>query len=149
MQLNCPNTSPSPTLGWPFTLCTQISFVNTFSTVCLHYFAGKIGFAGHSNYSSSKAGVIAFTKSASKELGKYGIRVNCICPGFIETPMADNMMTEVNSEEAQRIKEILKLQIPMGDFGLPEDVAEVAAFLASEKAKYITGAIVDVNGGYY
>ena len=82
-------------------------------------------------------------------MGKYGIRVNCICPGFIETPMADNMMTEVNSEEAQRIKEILKLQIPMGDFGLPEDVAEVAAFLASEKAKYITGAIVDVNGGYY
>ena len=110
---------------------------------------GKVGFAGHSNYSASKAGVIAFTKSASKELGKYGIRVNCICPGFIETPMADNMMTEVNPEEAQRIKEILKLQIPVGDFGLPEDVAEVAAFLASEKAKYITGAVIDVNGGYY
>ena len=63
--------------------------------------------------------------------------------------MADNMMTEVNPEEAQRIKEILKLQIPVGDFGLPEDVGEVAAFLASEKAKYITGAVVDVNGGYY
>ena len=93
-------------------------------------FSGKIGFAGHNNYSASKAGVIAFTKSASKELGKYGIRVNCICPGFIETPMAETMLSEVGPQMIEQIRNTLELQIPLGRFGNPEEVAEVAAFLA-------------------
>ena len=109
---------------------------------------GKIGFAGHNNYSASKAGVIAFTKSASKELGKYGIRVNCICPGFIETPMAETMMSEVGPEMIKQIRHTLEMQIPLGKFGNPSEVAEVAAFLASDRASYITGAAIDVNGGF-
>jgi len=118
------------------------------SIVNISSIAGKIGFSGHNNYSASKAGVIAFTKSASKELGKYGIRVNCICPGFIETPMAETMLSEVGPQMIEQIRNTLELQIPLGRFGNPEEVAEVAAFLASERASYISGAAIDVNGAF-
>ena len=77
------------------------------------------------------------------------VDIKAIVPGFIETPMANDMMVEVSTEEAQRIKQKLILQIPLGIFGNPEDVAETAAFLASDKANYISGAVIDVNGGYY
>ena len=92
--------------------------------------------------------MIAFTKSASKELGKYGIRVNCICPGFIETPMAETMLSEVGPQMIEQIRNTLELQIPLGRFGNPVEVAEVAAFLASERASYISGAAIDVNGAF-
>lgn len=100
---------------------------------------GKTGNVGQANYTASKAGVLAFTKTAAKELGKFGIRVNCICPGFIKTAMTDAV--------PEHVQQMILFQIPMGAFGEPDDIAETAAFLASEKAKYINGAAIDVNGG--
>merc|ERR1712008_470704 len=90
------------------------SFVNISSLV------GKTGNIGQANYTASKAGVIGFTKTAAKELGKFGIRVNVILPGFIKTPMTDVV--------PDKVKEAFEAQIPLGGFGLPVDIAEVAAF---------------------
>merc|ERR1712192_251562 len=84
-------------------------------------------------------GTWGFTKTAAKELGKFGIRVNVILPGFIKTPMTDVV--------PDKVKEAFVSQIPLGEFGLPVDIAEVAAFLASSRSKYITAASLDVNGG--
>merc|ERR1712098_569166 len=109
------------------------SIVNIASVVA------KTGNIGQANYTASKAGVIGFTKTAAKELGKFGIRVNVILPGFIKTPMTDVV--------PDKIKEAFVSQIPLGDFGDPIDIAEVTSFLASNRSKYITGASFDVNGG--
>lgn len=100
---------------------------------------GLIGNPGQANYAASKAGIIGFTKSIAKEVGSRGITVNAIAPGFIETRMTQAM------NEAQR-QEIMK-RIPLGSLGTPEDVAEAAAFLASEGARYITGQVLGVDGG--
>ncbi len=100
---------------------------------------GVAGNAGQANYAASKAGVIGLTKSAAKELASRGITVNAIAPGFIETDM-----TAVLSE---KVKEASVAQIPMGQFGSAEDVANLAAFLASDEAKYITGQVIHVDGG--
>lgn len=100
---------------------------------------GVCGNAGQVNYSASKAGVIGMTKSAAKELAARGITVNAIAPGFIETDM-----TKVLSD---KVKEEMKKQIPLGYFGQPEDIAETVAFLVSDKAKYITGQVIHVDGG--
>ena len=104
--------------------------------------AAKIGgiLAG-AHYSASKAGVICLTKSLALRLAPYGINVNGICPGQIRT-----RMTDIWSEEE---KGIFIKQIPLGHFGEPRDIAETVLFLASEKAKFITGEIVDVNGGLF
>ena len=100
---------------------------------------GVAGNAGQVNYAASKAGIIGLTKSAARELASRNITVNAIAPGFIETDM-----TKVLSEE---IKEKSVSQIPLGKFGKPEDIAAAAAFLASEKAGYITGQVIHVDGG--
>ncbi|WIF96195.1 3-oxoacyl-[acyl-carrier-protein] reductase [Caminicella sporogenes] len=100
---------------------------------------GIIGNAGQANYSASKAGVIGFTKSAAKELAARGITVNAVAPGFIETEMTDKLPADVI--------ENYKKNIPIARFGKPEDVANVVAFLASEKANYITGQVINVDGG--
>lgn len=100
---------------------------------------GISGNAGQVNYAASKAGVIGMTKSLAKELGSRGITVNAVAPGFIETEM-----TEVISDEA---KKTIAGQIPLKRMGKPEDVAETVAFLASEKAAYITGQVIQVDGG--
>jgi 3-oxoacyl-[acyl-carrier protein] reductase len=100
---------------------------------------GFIGNAGQSNYAASKAGIVGFTKSVAKEVASRGITVNAVAPGFIDTPM-----TRVLSEEARNS---LLVSIPMGRVGLPEDVANVVAFLASDSASYITGHTLHVNGG--
>lgn len=100
---------------------------------------GVCGNAGQVNYAASKAGIIGMTKSAAKELASRGITVNAIAPGFIETDM-----TSVLSE---KIKEESIKQIPLGCFGQAEDIAAVAAFLASEEARYITGQVLHVDGG--
>lgn len=101
--------------------------------------SGVLGNAGQANYCASKAGVIGLTKSAARELASRGITVNAIAPGFIHTEM-----TQVLPE---KVKEASIAQIPLGAFGEPEDIAEAAAFLASEKARYITGQVLCVDGG--
>jgi 3-oxoacyl-[acyl-carrier-protein] reductase (EC 1.1.1.100) len=100
---------------------------------------GIMGNAGQTNYSATKAALIGFTKSLAKEVGSRGITVNAVAPGFIDTPMTQGLPED--------IKEAYKKQIPLGKFGSPEDVANAVLFLASEKASYITGEVINVNGG--
>ena len=101
--------------------------------------SGILGNAGQANYAASKAGVIGLTKTMARELGSRGITVNAIAPGFVDTEM-----TEVLSEE---LKENACKQIILGRFGKPEDIANAAVFLASDKADYITGQVISVDGG--
>lgn len=101
--------------------------------------AGVYGNPGQVNYSASKAGIIGMTKSAAKELGKRGITVNAIAPGFVETDM-----TAVLTEQQ---KEKISQSISLGRTGKPEDIAKTALFLASEHADYITGQVICVDGG--
>jgi len=100
---------------------------------------GLMGNVGQANYAASKAGVIALTKSAAKELASRGILVNAIAPGFIMT-----RMTEVLSEQVKA--EMLKI-IPLSRFGKPEDIANTVLFLVSDSASYITGQVIQVDGG--
>ena len=100
---------------------------------------GLIGNPGQANYVASKAGIIGFTKTFAKEYGKKGIRSNAIAPGFIDTEMTAKLPEDIKSQ--------MLLQIPMGLFGKPKDVANLAVFLASEKASYITGQVITVDGG--
>jgi len=100
---------------------------------------GLMGNAGQANYAASKAGIIGFTKSVAKELGKRNITVNAVAPGFIRTPMTERLSDEV--------KEGYFKLIPLGRFGEPEDVAKVVRFLASDDAGYITGQVIQVDGG--
>ncbi len=102
---------------------------------------GEMGNAGQANYSASKAGVIGLTKTIAREYAQRGINVNAIAPGYIETPM-----TEALPEKA---KEELKKLIPMERLGKPEDVAEAVLFLVSEESSYVTGQVLNVNGGIY
>ena len=101
--------------------------------------SGVLGNAGQANYAASKAGIIGLTKTVARELASRGITVNAVAPGFVHTEM-----TEVLSEQ---VKEAAVAQIPLGRFGEPEDIANVVAFLASEKADYITGQVICVDGG--
>lgn len=101
--------------------------------------SGILGNVGQANYAASKAGVIGLTKTMARELGSQGITVNAIAPGFVDTEM-----TEVLSEE---IRENACKQIILGRFGKPEDIANTAVFLASDKADYITGQVISVDGG--
>src|SRR2546423_7124813 len=100
---------------------------------------GQMGQAGQANYSASKAGLIGLTMAIAREVGSRNITSNAISPGFIETAM-----TAVLSDE---FKQNAVKQIPLGRVGRPEDVANAVAFLASEEASYITGHVLDVNGG--
>jgi len=100
--------------------------------------SGLKGLPGQANYSAAKAGVIGATKAMAQEVAKKNVTVNAVAPGFIKTDMTKEL------DESQ-----LKQMIPMGRFGNPEEVAEAVAFLASEKASYITGTVINVNGGLY
>ena len=103
-------------------------------------FVGQAGNFGQANYSASKGGVIAFTKSVAIEVAKYNVTVNAIAPGFTETDMLAKVAPEV--------KQQILTKIPMGRFGKPEDIARAVAFLCAE-GDYITGQQINVNGGVY
>jgi len=101
--------------------------------------SGIVGMPGQLNYSSSKAGVIGFTKALAKELAKAQIRVNALAPGFVETDMTAVLKEEYKAKALE--------QVPLGRFAKVEDIAEVALFLLSDKANYITGQVLQVDGG--
>ncbi len=100
---------------------------------------GQMGNAGQANYAASKAGLIGFTKSVAKELGSRSITCNAIAPGFITTDMTSDLTDEA--------KEQLLQNVPLGTLGQPDDVAELALFLAGPGARYITGQVLNVDGG--
>jgi 3-oxoacyl-[acyl-carrier protein] reductase len=101
--------------------------------------AGLVGNMGQANYSAAKGGLIAFTKSVAREVGPRNITVNAIAPGFIVTEMTDKL--------SQETKDSILARIPLGRFGTADDVAELAVFLASEAAGYITAQVIAVDGG--
>ena len=102
---------------------------------------GHTGNLGQANYSASKAGIVAFSKSLAIEYAKKNININCVSPGFIKTEMTD----KINDE----FKKMLISKIPSGDLGTGEDVSNCVAFLASDMANYINGETIHVNGGMY
>ncbi|XP_018609888.2 (3R)-3-hydroxyacyl-CoA dehydrogenase isoform X2 [Scleropages formosus] len=111
------------------------------SIITIGSIVGKMGNIGQVNYSASKAGVVGLTRTAAKELSKFGIRCNCVLPGFIATPMTDKIPEKVLSK-------VLSL-VPMGRIGEPAEVADVCAFLASDESRYITGVSIEVTGGLF
>ncbi len=107
--------------------------------ICIGSVVGIRGNAGQVNYSASKAGVIGFTKALAKEVATRGITVNLVSPGYISTDTVEHI--------PQKVKDYVRGNIPQGHFGEADDVAYMVAFLASEKAKYITGQVISVDGG--
>jgi len=101
----------------------------------------RSGNAGQANYSASKAGLIGLTKSLAQEMGSRGITVNAVAPGFIETDMTAGLSDELKTK--------VLANIPLGRFGAVEDVAAAVEFLCGDRASYITGQVIDVNGGMY
>jgi len=101
--------------------------------------SGKFGFEGQSNYAAAKAGLVALTKSLSKEVARRGITVNCVSPGFIATDLIQDLPEELRNSYVA--------QVPMKRFGTPEDVAACVLFLATKEAAYVTGSTLEVTGG--
>jgi 3-oxoacyl-[acyl-carrier protein] reductase len=102
---------------------------------------GAIGNVGQANYAASKAGLMGLTKTLAKELGPWGITVNAVAPGFIDTEMTQNL--------PEKVKALFLQSIPLGRMGTPDEVADLVAFLISEQSRYITGQVIHINGGLY
>jgi 3-oxoacyl-[acyl-carrier protein] reductase len=109
------------------------------SIINMSSISGKVGNPGQTNYSAAKAGIVGLTKAAAKEVGFAGIRVNALQPGIIETPMTAALPEDIR---ASRLADV-----PLGRFGLPAEVAQVALFLASDMSSYVTGVTVEIAGG--
>ena len=103
--------------------------------------SAETGNIGQSNYSAAKGGIISFTKTVAKEYAKYGITVNAVAPGFIKTKMLETV--------PEKVMQKIIGQIPLGRLGEPDDVAAVVCFLVSDDATYITGQLININGGIY
>lgn len=111
------------------------------SIVNVSSISGKVGMVGQTNYSAAKAGIIGLTKAAAKEMAHRGVRVNAIQPGLIRTAMTEAMREDIWEQKMA--------EIPMGRAGEPDEVANVALFLASDLASYMTGTVLEVTGGRY
>lgn len=109
------------------------------SIITMSSVVGLYGNFGQTNYAATKAGVIGMTKTWAKELGRKGIRANAVCPGFIATPILNSM--------PQKVLDAITKEVPMGRLGQPEEIANVVAFLASDEASYVNGAVIEVSGG--
>jgi 3-oxoacyl-[acyl-carrier protein] reductase len=112
---------------------------NQGNIVSLSSIVGQEGNFGQANYAASKAGIIGFTKTLSKEIGRFGVRVNAVAPGFIETKMAEAI--------PDQMKATIKQLTSLGRFGKPEEAANAIAFLASPEASFITGVVLNIDGG--
>ena len=102
---------------------------------------GQKGQLGQANYSASKAGIIGFTKALAQESARKGITVNAVCPGYTETDMVEHM--------AEKAREAIVAQIPVGRLGRPDEIASLVTYLVSDEAAFITGAVLSANGGQY
>jgi 3-oxoacyl-[acyl-carrier protein] reductase len=100
---------------------------------------GIYGNFGQTNYAASKFGVIGMVKTWARELGRKGVRANAVCPGFVETPILESI--------PDKVLEGMRQRVPLGRLGRPEDIANTYAFLASDEASYINGAVIEVSGG--
>ncbi len=123
--------------------CTKAALplivANQGSIISISSVVGLEGNFGQTNYAAAKAGIIGFTKSLAKELGRFGVRVNAVCPGFIETKMIESV--------PENIKQAVKQLTALGRFGKPEEVANLVYFLATDEASFITGEAIRIDGG--
>lgn len=108
--------------------------------------AGLVGSTFSPAYSAAKGGIISLTKTLASDFGKFNIRVNCICPGAIETPMLERVIDYQG--DPKEVREMRQKSYPMGRFGTSDEVAQTALFLASDDSSFVTGAIVVVDGGF-